>query len=244
MEIDLVDPGRGVHPVDQLTVWATMHYPADERARQEFVAVLLAANLEKEGEFGELVREYERSASLSKADLARLPSLEDTTKRAVEAARYGGYVAGNILLYIVSAAETQPQDATVRRAIHAAGVVLARAKDANGRPIPASPASLKQAWHRFRSVSHFWAEFWIVADETEPTDFDPGRYETLPGFLAAAEEIRRRGEAVVPAGAQWPILDPAKTWRCPPTLRLPQLDLNLPGLVPEALAALKDYTHE
>ena len=242
-EIKFVDPGRGVHPVDLFTVLATMVHPADEAARKDYVAVQLAANLEKPGLFGDLLRQTERAAPISKAELARLHSLEDTRQRAKEAAHYGGFVAGEILTYIVNTVETRPQDATVRKAIHALGVLLARKKYKNGRPIPASPRSIKQGWYEYWSVSHFWGAR-LVADSAKPTDFSPGRWDSLRDFLTVAEELRQRGEALVPAGAQKPLLDPRKTWCCPAALRLPRREMIMPGPSPETVNILSNYTND
>ena len=244
MEIQFVNPAREVHPVDLLTVWATIYCPAHERSRRDFFTALLAASLEKPGTFGDLVREHERAWPISKADLARLPSLQDTIQRASNTGSYGGFIAGTILLYITNMAETQPQDATVNKAVHALSVLLARKTDKNSRQIPHSHASIKQAWGRFRSVSHFQAALRMGVHVGSPAILDPLRWESFPHFLALAEEFRRRGESIVPAGRQISILDPRKTWRCPTTLRLPEYEFNLPGLVPKAIAALDNYAHE
>ena len=49
-------------------------------------------------------------------------------------------------------------------------------------------------------------------------------------WIAVAEELRRRGEALRPPKAKTPVLDPGTTWRMPDELELPTAAVRLPSV--------------
>jgi hypothetical protein len=76
--------------------------------------------------------------------------------------------------------------------------------------------TLYTAWQRYACVSHLWA----FAHQPIPTE-EYNNGEWPPWFLSAAEQLRQRGEALIPRHASEPVLDPQKTWRVPAAYPLP-----------------------
>src|SRR5712671_4150458 len=69
----------------------------------------------------------------------------------------GCAIAGDLLLWILSAAYHQPQHASVRRAVTVLARDNALAKDHAGHPVPASPRTVKAIWARGKSIIATWA---------------------------------------------------------------------------------------
>ncbi len=54
--------------------------------------------------------------------------------------------------------------------------------------------------------------------------------QVLLEWIAGAEDLRRRGEALRPSKAKAPVLDPGTTWQMPDELALPPPTLVLPSV--------------
>ena len=138
-----------------------MMYPNDEQKRSEYVLVNYAARLDLHSTKIASLRATKPATYENLAKLARLPSHAEINKPAVEASRYGGHIAGNILLFILMAKDERPLGATVRRARFLCEKQFACAKDSRSRSTPGSPAAVKTAWREFKPVAHLWAAFWF-----------------------------------------------------------------------------------
>jgi hypothetical protein len=78
-------------------------------------------------------------------------------------------------------------------------------------------------WKDFRCVAHFWAAASLT---TSAGARFPINLQDLTKFLAVAEELRRHGEEL-PMVRGNSILRPAETWKVPPHLDLPRVELKV-----------------
>lgn len=106
-----------------------------------------------------------------------------------------------------------------------------RAGLATGRSL----STVRRAWRRFSPVAHL-----LVAPSFHPHDGVQASKDWLLEMLAYGEEIRRHGENLIPHGQDKPLLDPAKTWTCPPDLVLPSVHLQIEPLSENILRSLRN----
>ena len=78
-----------------------------------------------------------------------------------------------------------------------------------------------------------------------PREFNPSYLDSLPAFLALAENMRRFGEGLTTRarkeGEPKPILPPKETWKVPKGLALPEVGLRLPRLSERDVGELRGY---
>ncbi len=83
---------------------------------------------------------------------------------------------------------------------------------------------LKATWLTFRPFAHLWAAQ-SMCSMFELCDDHPLFLE----WIAGAEDLRRRGEALRPPWSRTTVLDPGTTWRMPDELVLPSVKVTLPS---------------
>jgi hypothetical protein len=87
-------------------------------------------------------------------------------------------------------------------------------------------------WRIFRPVAHLWPAYMLrsanLRTDGQPVSRPCGPADLLR-FLALAEQLRRDGETCRPRQSDLPILDPARTWKAPPTLHLPDFRIPYTG---------------
>lgn len=129
-------------------------------------------------------------------------------------------VAGYVLLLTLAKAEAGEKRTGVRAALYDLESALQkRVGWGNGVGL----TELKGIWHDFRSTAHLWAGHSMcpmVARGDDP--------QVLLEWIAGAEDLRRRGEALRPLKQKLPVLDPDTTWRMPDELVLPSMQVDLP----------------
>lgn len=240
-----ITDGQGhLHANAFLEVTAVMCHPDSRTLRLEYRTVIeMASNI--------LAGEDAAGANAEQAfkTVLRMPFLVALQKRA-RTSNIGGYLAGEVLLFVLSAAEHDPQNASVKRAIHILRSRFEADRVESGVPFRTGRSTLLADWGRFKEVAHLWAalNLWTrdmnqdLASAFEPEQDDPTG--GLPAFLAIAEELRRRGEMFFSRGQSengTPLLDPNKTWRTPPDLVLPTVKCGVPPPTEWEKDCLKTY---
>lgn len=257
MPILKISDGEGNIPTQALlNLPAVMLFPENETARKQYVA---AAALD-------LLKNHRRPEQDSHFPVTPLKILElisegpnrDELNQRVDERIGQGRVAANILRVVLSLSRFAPAHATVRKAIRVVGVHLAREEKKIRRPIPASPATLKSVWTRFKPVSHLWAAVppdfveyargaRVFSNPLNSRDVDAVIDHVLK-FLALAEKIRLRGENHFALGGRTnssahktPTLDPDTTWKAPLDLVLPAVEDGIGRLPDWVMEELKRY---
>ncbi len=180
-------------------------------------------------------------------------SLHRALPKAAKSAGYGGAVSGNILLFILRCAEHSPKDMSVLKAVDIIGRKLVRdgrriRKQGEGT-IAASRSAIMNAWTAFKPVAHFWAatRLWQLEDRVTDWYYLLFRVDDLLEFIALAEELRQRGEALYARGQKTldrSVLDPSAAWRVPDSLTLPNIEVTLPPLTDKEKSWLTEYRAE
>src|SRR5262245_40098071 len=153
-------------------VLATMVHPNDARSREEFLAIVWARLLPR---FEAVCKEAFKDAgeiatlafftlplcdpSMAIQALRQAPS-EDKVLDQMARAFYGGYVAGRILQWMIHM-QMAGDAPSVEKAIFLMEHMLAEARTQTRKKVPHSRKELYKAWREFKSVSHFWAAFYI-----------------------------------------------------------------------------------
>jgi hypothetical protein len=219
-----------------LRIVALLAHPDDEAVREELFEVLVASWMIAE-----------------QAEEARDPIVVQMASgrldRAFSGVGGGCAIAGDLLLWILSAAYHQPQHASVRRAVTVWARDNALAKDHAGHPVPASPRTVKAIWARYKPIAHLCGAWQIHhRDLGGQSQLDPTDNATLINFLGAAETLRIHGQAHHPPigrtgskPGKLSLLDPATTWRCPLDLTLPTVPLTVPPVTDWSREWLADY---
>ena len=177
-------------------------------------------------------------------------SLHTALSKAAKSVRYEGALSGEILLFILRCAEHSPKDMSVLKAVDLIGRALVkdsvRIRKQGGRTIAASRTVIMNAWTAFRPVAHFWAavQLWKVEGRVTEWPYLLFRVDDLLEFIALAEDLRHRGEALYAHGQKTlgrSVLDPSATWRAPDCLALPNVQVTLPPLTDQEKSWLKEY---
>ena len=224
-------------------VLATMVYPNSVDDQVSLIAPLWAQNLVN-------VQTDDAPIPIPRSILRELihaPALGEAVQRAMEEAKFEGAMAGKLLLYILTAAGTEPKHASVGKGIE----LLARVNIRQG--LPASRRSISTAWSRFKSVSHLWAAaaYWMdVTIHHLPEDQLDIRWYFLSDetalltVLALAEDLRRKGESYHPPRQKQPLLDPKIMWNVPSDIELRGMTVPSGQLSDWAQKVLADYKAE
>lgn len=103
-----------------------------------------------------------------------------------------------------------------------------------------SPRVIKYDWATYRSVAHLWAaEVLWRNDFRGNNQYSRKHPDGLAVYLAVAERLRLRGEQFRPRHSKNKILDSGETWKCPPSLTLPEIEICLGRLSDWARGILK-----
>jgi hypothetical protein len=257
--------GKGNLRIDSaFSTFATMLYPDDAEARKSYVAMntlRLMGRLE-DWIVDQLIREYAElegqeeairtlvwtqigeEYGLSFKSLSPLLAFPAVSTLHEDGGLNGfwGSVVGDVLIFIVGSLSDYPEHASVRKATYFVSKDLIGGRDRRGRPVPQGLPQVKAAWRRFRHVAHLWASYnhWLNDRDRDP-EWSPAK-ET--NFLAVAEYFRRCGESHYSHGQEvshGPVLNPAKTWRPPKDLALPEVNLEWMPMCDWAKKQMAEY---
>ena len=230
-ELDLLTSKGGLHPFAFARLFSVMFFPTDGTRREEF-----RVWAHKQAPLEPLIPTAEPSALYRVLDYAR-----DHYMRRGKRIEHGG-MAGEILVTIRQIHEYHRQIRADEPST-SKSIVIVAARRTIGTSI------LETAWRNFRSVAHLWAA--LVCGNLQargvefPREFDPSYLDSLPVFLALAENMRRFGEGLTTRareeGKPKPILPPEQTWKVPEGFPLPEVGLRLPRLSERDVGELRGY---
>jgi hypothetical protein len=155
----------------------------------------------------------------------------------------GGWVAGEMLLHLLTTAEHAPEHASVNKACH---LVIRNLSEArllySGSKAPCSRQTVWSAWTSFRPAAHLWAAFNLTTGwpdwDTFAAAYPNGTLSVLlPGLLAllsVAEALRRLAEG-------HKIVAPGELWRVPATIPLLPVNVTVPPPTDWILEQLQGY---
>jgi hypothetical protein len=152
---------------------------------------------------------------------------------------YEGWLAGQLLLFILRCATHQPEHASVRKGVRVIARALVREEKAQRRPFASSESKILEAWKRFKPVSHLWAALHILGKSEDGLNA-----ENLVELLSTAEFLRKQGEAHFSPPRRnkaEPLLKPGDAWVTPRRLELRPVAFAPPNLFPHELDWLKGY---
>ena len=233
--LDITDGNGTLLPDAAARTLFAMTYPDNPIEREEHLTAIADASLSGATK-GLDVEEV----------LQKRPFLQTLADRAAKSG-LGGSVAGDMLLFLLNAAERDPKNASVLKALH---IIKADYKDGHdhaGQPLPSGRSTLMEAWSKFKPVAHLWAAFrlWQGDLKQDPSfallleNADNG--ENFLNFLSVAEALREKAERFVAQGQKGPILSPDETWRAPSDLTLKPVQLGIPDLTDWAKERLSEY---
>ncbi len=249
MVLEITDGHGKVQPAAMLTVLSAMFHPEDKARRQELLAGMHLWSLAGfEQHFSQAGLSQTERAELWPQMLSLAPTVgllpfglspvlssaltaEDVKER-IEKGLSGGILAGELLLFILNC-HSIGESLGVTQAVPLFVRGLSEKRIDLGPLNYRRKSAMLHEWSTYKPSAHFWGAYvmWLVEMEQDPA-FSPVPSSEL-NFLALAEELRRRGESCFTRGQKrlkGPVLDPTKTWRTPPDLRLPMVDLALPPL--------------
>lgn len=193
-------------------VLGAMRWPNDPEAVQSFIlAMVHGARSAAEGEKPNAVT------------LMLLDEIEKSNPR--------GSYAGKILLHLIEASTSQPDDCSVNKAMFLTWKSLDGVLLRNNKAAPSEKSTIKRAWREYKDVSHFFAAIEILM---QMSDNDPSKL-AFQDILAISEKLVELAENI-PALIEW------KPWRIMPGTQLPSCNLAPAPLTQDAIAALRDYS--
>ena len=224
--------GEGLSRNAPICVLGRMHYPADDEQYDQFVVVTLKkAELEVE--------------STDPLDPALYRALDPNKYLHNEKRHDRGTTAGAVLIILRTIFERYQE---YEPSLNKAFAVLEADLQGSGRPWdrrrpPANVRDIQKAWKAFKSVSHLWAAALLLRQQAGITDAEEtfSAPETLPLFLAVAEDMRQFAQTYSQPRARKALLNPGEAWQVPRDLSLPIIKLDMPPLAREALEVLKNY---
>ena len=229
--LDIIDDDGNLKQLAPITVGAVMLSPTDEKRGEEIYATgyLDTATKVKQGipfEIGAVI-----DSGPGKPAILRNAKFQG----------YDGWLAGQVLLFILRCAAHQPQDASIGKAVYVMERALVLLKNQQGRPVSASRTKITNAWGKFKTVSHLWAAEHISCPIYA---LNP---DNLLEFLATAECFRNHAEAHVPPPRRAkaaPLFAEGEAWAAPDRLELTTIPFAPPSLSPNELEWLTEYKAE
>jgi hypothetical protein len=200
-----------------------MVWPEDEENRRLFVQARRAK------EYVELVEAFAKVDPQAKimnvADMAVTFAALATSPRPTEvgADRQRRYSHGSIAGWILWDGLVNCHSGTGHGLEAVKRDISKRLKTSKGHPRFSVSTINNTIWPRFRPVAYMWLAHMFHASlgrsDGEPVP-RPCKADDLLKFLEMAEQFRRDGEGCRPRHSDQPILDPTRTWKGPPGLRL------------------------
>lgn len=175
-----------------------------------------------------------------------------------------GQQAGYVLAMLRAMTERHSIEPSLNKAYN----ILARSaapglRTGNGKAVPATERSYREAFSKYRSVAHLWAAWalllWycktILNQEPIYLKLDVAKQqaileihsqESLLELLALAEDMRRFGEGHTlfdksQGGIRTPILNSQITWKAPKGVALPDSSVCVPAFPDDVLGWLSEY---
>jgi len=272
--LDLGDWNAGIGKYTCHCIWAAMCFPDDLPLRQQYLkkkviewkfdmkdSVIGGTPLEEdENPFVQAIIEIkaeEFSFSLideafkkyllrTGGDQVTLNTLsQDKSIDSIEnASLYGGFTSGLVLFKIFQLDRHYMKESSINKAIYLAGEFYKLAAN-----IPNSETSIKNAWSKFKKVSHFWAAAVFLFDEFKGKNsfgliewFELDPQKNLLQFLGCAEYYRKLGEKHLPNEATTvTTLDPKESWVLPEEFPIQKRLPRVPKLQNWEIEALENY---
>ena len=216
-----------------LRVQATMHFPQDSKKRKaQFDTGIQDALL--------------KAQQPVDPEIATLPfelGGRDGAIRRVEKSAREGWIAGEILIYVVTLAKHAPDHASIRKAQHLVACHTTAINRFQHRSFPQSYTAIENAWSRFKTVSHLWAALIFHSNESNGSNLlfdDPN----LPSLLADAKWFETQGCRHHPphmGNKSVPVLDYNEIWRIPKCPDIPSAHLELAPLLDDERRWLAEY---
>ncbi len=155
-----------------------------------------------------------------------------------------GSIAGETMMRLLQLVAYTPEHASARKACYLVECGRARRRDGRGKQVAGSPASIENAWLKFKVVSHLWAAYLpLVTNSGTGMVFAD---DLLPELLARAkwiEGVATRHHPPAMGGKIRPVLDPTAIWSVPDSPDIPSVTLEPPALDDTELGWLTEYTH-
>ncbi len=236
--LDITDEAGRLKPLAPIIVAATMLSPTDENRRDQIFAT----------GYTDTVLQVRQAIPPEIAEVThRGPSVAGISREA-KYQGYLGWIAGQILIFVLRCATHRPEDASLRKAIHIMGPALEREARLQKRPFPSSNAKLWDGWGKYKSVCHLWAALHILGEGENGLNPENLEFllnpENLLEFLGTAEFLRSKGErhyAPPRRTKAQPLLAPNETWKAPENLNLPHIAFGAPPLFKHELDWLAEY---
>ena len=236
--LDITDEAGRLKPLAPIIVAATMLSPTDENRRDQIFAT----------GYTDTVLQVRQAIPPEIAEVThRGPSVAGIS-RAAKYQGYLGWIAGQILIFVLRCATHKPEDASLHKAIHIMGPALEREARLQERKFPASTAKLWDGWGKYKSVCHLWAALHILGEGENGLNPENLEFllnpENLLEFLGTAEFLRSKGEnhyARPGHDKAQPLLAPHETWKAPDNLNLPHIAFEAPPLFKHELDWLAEY---
>ena len=147
------DPKRNA-----LSVLGVMLYPSDQDRRAELLAAGYAADVDRDSSLTAEVWPW----------LLNAPPLQNFFDEPA-GLLLKAWHAGEILKTI-AIIENEGTPASVRKAIHCVGRRCLGARTLEGKGVAYTPASIRQGWEAFKTVTHLWAAAHSWGDEARPVE--------------------------------------------------------------------------
>ncbi len=206
-----------------LKIWAYMLFPSATAERDRFLTSALletasgfakAFNVGVEIAPSALGLLQKKGDVLMMADAAMQPVISGAAKSPNTVERSAGELAGELLLMAIAHDLENPGSVSLNG-------VLAFASDYFKRSKKTRPKDLKRVWHEYRPCAHLWAallQWKELHKSSENGRLIPNDGKTLHSFLAFAESLRIKGEAIKHKQAREAFLPDGVAWRLPDRL--------------------------
>ena len=205
----------GIHPEVMTYLSAVQRWPHDYSGSQhwQYLRACLNSAVQitlNEGGASRLRQEVVYAAAAGeRLNEISLPEMQS------KAGEERGLLAAFLLLHTLA----QGDEGSLENAITALSTAAGRKISVSGR----SRAALHAVWRTFKPAVHLCAVRLVLPSLWREAVEDPLDPVKLRAFLAAAERLRKAGEAHRAPGADGPLLNPAKSWRVPDSLLLPEI---------------------
>jgi hypothetical protein len=209
--LDFEEPHVRFLPVK---IWAYMLFPSAGAERDRFLTSSLfeiasgfakAFNMGVEIAPSALALLQEKGDVLMMAEAAMQPVISGAAKSPNAVERSAGELSGELLLMAIAHDLENPGSVSLN-------AVLAFASDYFKRSKKTRPKDLKRVWHEYRPCAHLWAALLHWKELNGGAQLIPTDGITLHSFLALAEVLRFKGEALKHKQAREALLPDGIAW--------------------------------
>lgn len=214
---------------------AYMAFPRDEAKREQFGQTLVAS-------FATNAVEDDEEICLPRSAVSGiLAAAANGAANGLSDAAVGGFMAGEVLLYVLRMRDSGVEAPSLDKAHHLTGAHYVSSKKYGGGSYRgAGRDTVRKHWEAFRTVGHLWAA-WLLISYSCPTDRDRAawmadHFHVLPGL---AHGIYEDAVTYLPPQGREPILSPDRAWRLIGVQPLPYVLPPLTEFEREVLATFR-----